>query len=37
MLKAVLERDEAAAAEALQSHIKHTTNVLLRDVQPDQA
>lgn len=35
MLKAVLERDEAAAVDALQSHIRHTTNVLLRDVSPE--
>jgi DNA-binding GntR family transcriptional regulator len=35
MLKAVLARDESAAVEALQSHIRHTTNVLLHDVQTE--
>lgn len=33
MLKAVLERDEAGAVLALKEHIKHTTDVLLRDVE----
>lgn len=36
MLKAVLARDESAAAEALQSHIRHTTNVLLHDVEAEK-
>ena len=32
VLRAVLERDEGAAAEALAEHIRHTTDVLLDDV-----
>ena len=36
MVKAVLERDEEAAAGALREHIRHTTNVLLRDVRRDE-
>lgn len=37
LLKAVLDRDEDAAAEALRSHIRHTTDVLLHGVQRDDA
>ncbi len=36
LLKAVLERDEAAAAEALESHIRHTTDALLAHLQPEK-
>jgi DNA-binding GntR family transcriptional regulator len=35
LLRAVLDRDEEAAVEALQRHISHTTNVLLEHVQPE--
>jgi DNA-binding GntR family transcriptional regulator len=35
VLKAVLERDEAAAVQALQEHIRHTTDVLLDDVEAE--
>jgi DNA-binding GntR family transcriptional regulator len=35
MLKAVLERDQAAAEEALGAHIRHTTNALLHDVEAE--
>lgn len=35
VLKAVLERDENAAAQALGDHIRHTTDVLLYDVEPE--
>lgn len=33
VLNAVLERDEAAAVQALHEHIRHTTDVLLDDVE----
>lgn len=35
LLKAILDRDEAAAVKALQQHISHTTNVLLEHLQPE--
>jgi DNA-binding GntR family transcriptional regulator len=35
VLKAVLERDENAAAQALGEHIRHTTDVLLYDVDAE--
>lgn len=37
LLRAVLERDEEAAAEALQDHIRHTTDVLLHHTQANTA
>lgn len=37
LLAAVLDRDEDAAAELLASHIRHTTDVLLRGTQRDEA
>lgn len=35
LLKAVLQRDEDAAAGALRDHIRHTTNVLLHHTQTE--
>lgn len=35
VLKAVLERDEDAAAQALGDHIRHTTDVLLYDIESE--
>jgi DNA-binding GntR family transcriptional regulator len=35
VLKAVLERDEDAAAKALAEHVRHTTDVLLDDVEAE--
>ena len=33
---AVMERDEAAAAEALERHIRHTTDALLTHLQSEK-